>query len=90
MIVETLMALAISSSTPLMAQNQPLLLPQKCPGKMLCPWLNPNQQLKPNSNRPYPAGTPCGPSLINGKTVFVNPQSIPGSYCDRDGTLQYK
>jgi hypothetical protein len=40
--------------------------------------------------KPYPAGTPCGASVVNGQSVFVNPQSIPGSYCDRDGTLQYK
>lgn len=47
---------------------------------------------KPTSARPkpYPAGTPCGPSVVNGQSVVVNPANIPGSYCDRDGTLQYK
>ena len=47
---------------------------------------------RPTTSRPkpYPAGTPCGASVFNGQQVFVNPASIPGSYCDRDGTLQYK
>lgn len=40
--------------------------------------------------RPYPPGTPCGKTFINGQEVFVSPQTVPGSYCDRDGTLQYR
>jgi hypothetical protein len=45
---------------------------------------------KPTSSvaKPYPAGTPCGVAVVNGQQVFVRPGA--GSYCDRDGTLQYK
>jgi hypothetical protein len=48
------------------------------------------QTLVKPSARPYPAGTPCGATVVNGQNVFVNPQPISGSYCDRDGNLQYR
>jgi hypothetical protein len=89
--------MALPTMNPI-AQAQPLCT--NVNGKMMClkNSISPIMPIRPvipagtimPQNRPYPPGTPCGPSVINGQNVFVNPQNIPGSYCDRDGTLQYQ
>jgi hypothetical protein len=96
------LALAIGNGSGIQIAQLPSV--SRCPGKMNCPesylqpiYPVPGRPVIGNQNsikpipipKPFPAGTPCGATVINGQNVFVAPQS-PGSYCDRDGTLQYQ